>query len=279
MTNQLEVLSKCIQFGDEMLEKLKNKPNLPLEHKVIISLYRKLIEQLDGNYALADHELPGPTKVMIRSAFETYLSIKYIIKDKKFIKDRALCYYICYGKSQISVANQLISDPIEGVNIEDLKESIKKYEQLLKEPVLKKVSTEWDRTKNEVSKYKKFDPPWYALFDGPTSIKQLLEEIEDNDDYRFYSALSQEAHGYQAINGLINTDIINEPFELKPIRCAVSGDLQEHLARALCTTISFLIIKLIAPEYEQEVLVFAKEIGVIDKIYHFQIPDMTIQNK
>lgn len=277
MTNQLETLGESIRFSANMLAKLESKPELLLEHKIILSLYRKLIEQLDGNYTLADHELVGPTKVMIRSAFETYLSIKYILENKKFVKDRAFCYYVAFCKSQISISNELIDNPITGIDIEQLKTAIKIHENILNEPALKKVLDEWDRTKVEVKRYKNYDPTWYALFNGPTSVKQLLEKIGDADDYRLYGSLSQEAHGYQALNGLNNIDLINEPFSLKPIRGAFDGELQEHLSRALCTSSSLHIIKLIAPEFENELISFAKEIGLLDKNYPYDIPDMTIR--
>ncbi|MDR4984998.1 MULTISPECIES: hypothetical protein [Bacillus cereus group] len=57
-------MSKSIQFGEVFLKDLEKKTDLELEDKIIIALYRKLLEQADASYVLADHNLEGPLTVM-----------------------------------------------------------------------------------------------------------------------------------------------------------------------------------------------------------------------
>ncbi|ERM17723.1 hypothetical protein [Brevibacillus laterosporus] len=40
-----------------------------------MALYRKLLEQLDGMFILADHHIESPTTVMIRVTLETYFAL------------------------------------------------------------------------------------------------------------------------------------------------------------------------------------------------------------
>lgn len=98
MDKQLNDLSKSINFSLDLMHKLEVREDLTIEQKIILSIYRKLIEQVDGNLILADQKLRSPSIVMVRSALETYLSLKYITQRKKFIKDRAVSYYLGYSK-------------------------------------------------------------------------------------------------------------------------------------------------------------------------------------
>lgn len=251
MNTCLLKLSKSIQFGDQLLTELKNKEQLTLEQMIIVSLYRKLIEQLDGNYILADHNFSGPLKVMMRASFETYLSLKYILHDEEHIQNRALSYYIGFIKSQLTAATEAQNNEYIELSQEEIQETIDMYSNILANQRFRDILTEWERTKDSNRRYRYYEPSWHALFNGPTSIKQILEAIGEGSDYLFYSFLSQEAHGYQALNGLMHPDLINNRFDLKPLRGVLEEELQE-LATSLCTTMTYKIIQNMLPEYADQ---------------------------
>ncbi|WP_242274792.1 DUF5677 domain-containing protein [Bacillus cereus group sp. BfR-BA-01310] len=251
------------------MQKLEARDDLTIEQKIILSIYRKLIEQLDGNFILADHQLRSPSIVMIRSALETYLSLKYITQHKRFIKDRSISYYLGYLKNQKIVYGNMIENPLKYVPIskEDFEDKIIKIDQLLESPIFKKILKQWELTKKFLNE--KFnnthEPKWYSLFKGPTSIKMLVNRLNDNKIYRYYEVLSLEVHGYEALNGLNNTDIINEPFSFKPIRNTENTSNYAGMARTLCTSATHEIIKFMSPELNGKFIKFMNELGLIEK--------------
>lgn len=269
MKPYLEVLSKSIQFGDETLKNMERKKELPIEHKIIIALYRKLLEQVDGNYILADHELEGPARVLLRSVMETFLSLMYIIQEKRRIQDRAFSYYVGFLKAELKIANNpLTSDNPNGFkNEEDSKLDIKEIESILNNRQFKKVLNEWERT----NKKTKYEPKWYSLFNGLTSVNKLVKRIADKDMNLLYGILSMEAHGYQALSAVKHRDLTNDDFALQPIRNNIADETIK-LTRVLLTSVTIRIINLIAPEYEPNLIKFAKEIGIISKNHPFVIP-------
>ncbi|TXR94740.1 hypothetical protein DN390_23940 [Bacillus sp. SH7-1] len=269
MNSYLEVLSKSIQFGEETLKKIERKNGLEIEHKIILSLYRKLLEQVDGIYILADHKLEGPGRILIRSAMETVLALKYILQEKKWIQDRAFSYYVCFLKSELQIAKDSLELNFndEPINKKELELNIKESELILNQGRFNKVLNEWERT-NKKSKY---EPKWHSLFNGPTSIKKLVDKVADDEISLLYGLLSMEAHGYHSLSASNNKDLTKDDFALKPLRNGISDEMVKY-TRTLLTGITMKMIKLIAPECNPDLIIFAKEIGIIPKNYPFSIP-------
>lgn len=269
MDKHLNELSESINYGLGLMGKLEVREDLTIEQKIILSIYRKLIEQIEGNLILADQKLKSPSVVMVRSALETYLSLKYITQRKKFIKDRAISYYLGYLKNQKNVYNKILENPPIYVQFpnEQYREKIVKIDQLLQSPIFKKTLNQWAITKNTLNKKFKnnHEPKWYSLFKGPTSIKQLVNELNSKTIYRYYELLSLEAHGYEALNGLRNSDIINEPFSFKPIRTIENLDNFAGIARSFCTNATYEVINYMSPESKEEYKKFLKELGLLEK--------------
>ncbi|MFB7351685.1 DUF5677 domain-containing protein [Bacillus thuringiensis] len=270
MDKRLIDLSKSIEFSVDLMTKLGEREDLTVEQKIILSIYRKLIEQIDGNFILADHQLKSPSIVMIRSALETYLSLKYITQHKKFIKDRAISYYVGYLKNQRIVHDNMLKNPPKHVSIpkEKFQNKIVMIDELLKEPIFNKILKQWKITKEiQNKKYNNtYEPKWYSLFkEGPTSIKMLVRKLNDDQIYKYYEILSLEAHGYESLNGLINDDIINNPFSFKPIRNPENLNHFAGMARALCTSASHEIINYMAPELNNEFIKFMDGLGLVEK--------------
>ncbi|AKF95935.1 hypothetical protein [Brevibacillus laterosporus] len=69
-----------------------------------MALYRKLLEQLEGMFILADHHIESPTTVMIQAALETYFALSYVLHDADLINRRAACYYVGFVKNQNKAA-------------------------------------------------------------------------------------------------------------------------------------------------------------------------------
>ncbi|MDA2146971.1 MULTISPECIES: DUF5677 domain-containing protein [unclassified Bacillus cereus group] len=265
MEKQLEIeeLSKSICFAEKLLMDLCVKDDLNLEQKIILSIYRKLIEQVDGNFVLVDHMLAGPSRVVVRSAFENLLTLKYILLEDTFIKNKALCYYVGYIKSLEKMAKQFKKVPPNDMPSDYPDSILQKTSKILNDSAFKDILNEWNRLyrKNK----SKYAPYWYSLFDGPKNIKGLVKIINDPNLYRYYGLLSEETHATQALNGLNSMDLINDDFSLRPIRSAVNIGFHEGAARAFCTAAIQEIIKYMSPELNGEFIKLMDELGLVEK--------------
>lgn len=258
---EIEELSKSICFAEKLLMDLCVKDDLNLEQKIILSIYRKLIEQVDGNFVLVDHMLAGPSRVVVRTAFENLLALKYILLEDTFIKDRALCYYVGYIKSLEKMAKQLKKVPPRDMPSDYPDSILRKASKILNDSSFQDILNEWNYRKRKSG----YAPYWYSLFNGPKNIRGLVEIINDPYLYRYYGLLSEETHATQALNGLNSMDLINDDFSLRPIRSEVNIGFHEGAARAFCTAAIHEIIKYMSPELNSEFIKFMDELGLVDK--------------
>ncbi|MFF2885081.1 DUF5677 domain-containing protein [Bacillus toyonensis] len=257
----IEELSKSIRFAEKLLMELSRKNDLSLEQKIILSIYRKLIEQVDGNFVLVDHMLAGPSRVVARTAFETLLALKYILLEDELIKDRALCYYVGYIKSLEKTYKKLKKNPPKDMPIHYPDSFLQTASKILEDSSFKDILSEWARLKRKIN----YDPYWYSLFNGPKKIRGLVEKINDPKLYRYYGLLSEETHATHALNGLNSIDLINNDFSLRPIRSDVNIGFHEGTARAFCTSAIHEIIKYMSPESNSEFIKFMDELGLVEK--------------
>ncbi|MCU5408027.1 DUF5677 domain-containing protein [Bacillus cereus] len=262
MESSLDILSKCIQFGEKFLKDLDGRTDLELEHKVVASLFRKLIEQADAGYLLASNDLEGPLTVMKRSVLETYLALRYILQNEETAKDRAYSYYVGFLKDSNNDMRIWLTQQKMDVSDLNLETFINIQSELLRNPKLKYILQEWKKTKRKSKK--QHDPSWYSLFNGPKSLKQLADCLMESESlvYKIYGSLSQEAHSYKALDATNYIELMDKPLELKPIRCRVDPSDVTNI-RSFCTGAMFEAIKYLFPDRLHECWEFAIEIGMI----------------
>ncbi|WP_033542900.1 DUF5677 domain-containing protein [Planococcus sp. CAU13] len=268
-----QILTKCITFSESMLSRFGEESNSKIEYAVILPLYRQIIEQSEGIRMLGKNQLESSTKILARGAFETYLAIQYILKDKRRVKDRATMYYIGYLKNQINHI-QSEYDLTDDVNV---KENKLKDIEIFKEKVMnikyRKIREEWERTKKELNKNNHKgeidkEPKWHSLYKGPKSITQLIGKVNNYQTKHLYSYLSIEAHGYEALNSYEqNRKSVDGNKEMEGIH-GEYPELMVTLAAVMLSKVTNTIINELYPQYAQEELRFAKESGVMYKNSH-----------
>jgi Family of unknown function (DUF5677) len=101
LPTQLNTLSKAIRYSTITLERLTKLNSINYEELTIITLFRKLIENVDGIFVLADHGLKSPCITVIRAAYEVFLQIEYMFKDEKNVHQKTLSYYSCWLYEEI----------------------------------------------------------------------------------------------------------------------------------------------------------------------------------
>ncbi|MEJ9255749.1 DUF5677 domain-containing protein [Bacillus wiedmannii] len=262
MESSLYRLSQSIKFGEEYLKGLEKRTDLELEHKIVSSLFRKLIEQTYASYVLAEQNLEGPLTVMKRSILETYLALRYILQKEELAKDRAFSYYVGFLINENNDKRTWNKQQQVDVSHLNLQSSIDTNTEILNNPKFKYILQEWENTKRKSKK--KHEPKWYSLFNGPWSLKQLSDCLMENEPlaYTFYGTLSQEAHSYKALDATNYTELMDQQLELKPIRCRVSPSDVNNI-HSLCTWAMFEAIIYLFPERTHECWKFGIEMGML----------------
>ncbi|MGM2417508.1 DUF5677 domain-containing protein [Bacillus cereus group sp. BceL062] len=272
MEENLQNLKKSIAFAEEILIELTQCSSLKLEHKIVISLYRQLLEQTCGGYTLAINKLGGPLKIMERSAFETYLALKYILQEDTLIQERAYSYYIGFLQNiQTETYDWAKSSSVDKSLKEDIEKDLKHISIILDNTVFKQVLNEWDNKREKINrnrkKGKEINPKWHSLFDGPPNINQLALSLITKDTLisTYYGSLSKEAHGYNSLKDTNYLTLIDKPLLLKSITYNIHPTDTSPI-RALCTGGLAEIIVYLSPKHIDNYLKFLEEIGVDTEI-------------
>lgn len=268
MEQKLRNLEKSLFFCESILNEFIKRNDLELEHKIVIALYRKLLEQTHGGYILVVNNLDGPLKIMERSAFETYLSLMYILQKKESIKDRASSYYFGFLKDLQKATNDWIKHTeLDTQFIEEVDRNSQSISSILDSPKFKEVSNEWEKNWKRVNKKRwkgtEINPKWHSLFKGKDSINKLAKSLMTKDPaiQSYYGALSQEAHGYNSLKSTNYLNLINEPLSLKPIFYPVPS-YSLDVINAFCIRALDYIIAYWIPERRETFTEFLIEIGM-----------------
>jgi hypothetical protein len=263
---QIESLSKAIQFAEKLIVDYCKEKQVHTEETVILSLFRKIVELSDGVFVNADHELEGPATLCFRGVIEAYLSFEYILLEPESIKQRALAYYVSYQYQHLDIGKQIIrgkekrQNP-DGKDKEYYYKVITEYEKILQNDELRETVNEWKRVKKVINQKRRgrpINPKWHSLYNGPKTINRLAiivqeQKYKDNDRdlvADLYSMISASAHNYLALNAFYTKD--GEKI-LQPIR--FSGvdnkrDFNITTTRAILTSTAFTFVKIKFPEYE-----------------------------
>ncbi|WP_339205247.1 DUF5677 domain-containing protein [Paenibacillus sp. FSL K6-3182] len=197
----LESLSQTILFADKLLEEAANKGGYTDTEVITFSLFRQLIEQVDGIFIGVDHNNYDLARTSLRNAFETNLAIEYIYKDPALLNDRALAYKVGSKYQNIAWFDMAIQEKILEPEVQEAELISKKsaLETELNLPALSRISTEWIRTKAGLRR--DGTPKWYSLYNGPSSIYALAKHLDMESEYkRIYGSLSATIHGTTALD-------------------------------------------------------------------------------
>lgn len=246
--SQVEILNKSVKFGEDILATLHGRNDFGVEQKIVLSLYRQLIEQCNGYSVLAAQKFYDSSKLLVRPFVETYLSLKYILQDKDKIQDRATSYYIGFLKCHENLLSNMKKNNFMNVPEHELREDLFEIQVLLNAEKYKRIQTEWKRTKLKLQL--EYEPKWYSLFYGPRSIKELVQRVEEKNEMKLlYTLLSLDAHGYQAVeNALYNKNIDINPLYLKPIKHVTNNEFEINMIETYLNRATFEIVMYIVPE-------------------------------
>lgn len=246
----LNTLSKAILAGQQILELSASKDNLKHHDVIIISMYRKVLEQADGLFILLDHDSNSASTSTIRTLYETSIGMQFIFENEDLLANRATSYYVAYMHEQLTWAKKTAKsgELSNEYSLEELNEKVTKFESALTKEPLNSVNKVWEKEKAKLEKKNKhFPPKWYSLYGSASSFTQLASRFKGTHPL-LYSGYSLESHGYTALQNVATDDETKKQF-LAPLRYRHSGyDTLCYLGRSIVSLISSLMVNRYCPE-------------------------------
>jgi hypothetical protein len=204
------VICEFVEYGLRLMKDIDSIPSDKIEQYlriVLIAFLRHLIETLDAISILIQSSSLISCDILLRSIFETYLGLKFILKDQK--ERRAMFYIFCSMKERLMTNEELLDSNFQiiisadhfmkNTPLLDKKEHEQEI-QLLKQAIERDVYKSIKKEYEAQLKKTKHPPHWYSLFDGPKGIKGLCKDIEIPAIYKvLYGSLSKTVHGADLI--------------------------------------------------------------------------------
>lgn len=208
-------LDNCVDFGATMMDWFLNTDYSP-HQVVIIANYLDLLEMLDGISILTKNGSLQPSIPLLRTMFEVYLTIKYILQDDS--ENRAKTYEVYHfirrlESLKLRDANSRPSKELENIlrkehyneladNIpfmshDTLQEQHTAIEGDLNSEEFKAIYDKWQSVGRKNRKH------WYSLFNGPDCLEQLAIKVGCHGKYKIlYKTWSIVCHSNSALDRL-----------------------------------------------------------------------------
>ncbi len=236
------LLTELVNYGTNALVRctssVHDEPNKDL---AVLFLYRHMIEMTDGVETLISAACPRPAIPLLRSSFEAWLGILYILEED--YDRRSLAWLAHYARVRIAshelydvtsekgkaFAQAVRADPYtRGMLMRQetsarAREVIERMRGLLALPQMSEVEAEYTRLRGPKNRH----PEWYELWGGPHNLRDLAEHLKKLGMYDLlYRRWSRVSHAHDFEVFLKGT---NEGAVMRPLRDpgAVAEDVRE----------------------------------------------------
>ncbi len=184
--------------------------------------FRHIFELIDAISALVKFPCIDPCKILLRSVFESVLSIKYILEE--YTEKRLKAFMTCTWHQDINNLRKMKTDDemhdqflakkqrdkimrdiaLPEIPQEEVIENIEKLKDLLDSSEYRESDIEYRRLKRARRGRK---PKWYSMHGGQANIEKLAEHFELPLEYEFrYREWSGLIHGFDIIRPNIVID-------------------------------------------------------------------------
>lgn len=212
---------QAVYIGTHILAKfLKNFPQTD-NHLPVARLYRHLLDVGDSIGTLVRFGSAPTATILLRTLFETMLSLEFILQGNRFHKERAESYWACYKIKKLESC--LTTDPSTEAGrqfyqlfdhlpdipslshldrVQQLHEERTQHEKELGEGYYKNY---WERY--QAAKKNKRPREWYALSSSARNLRELARLVGREGEYLFlYQAPSEIVHATDVITGVFRLD-------------------------------------------------------------------------
>lgn len=264
-------LSKCISYGDLVMKEIvQDNKKFTNTELIVLSLYRNVLELLDGLFLLIDHNSRSSSIVVLRSLFEASANFSYLLIDQEKIEERANHYYVGFAMEEIKVCEKILALDRKGtLSPERLQKKINDHYINLN-GYQNNNYKEWMRLKSKLVLQRKnpdFHPNWYSVFKGPRSLKQLAVKVNLKDVYDLiYSNFSLETHGFASLDGIRRMQDGGVKFQ--PLRSIETLQMQMYLGTRLFSMCTAYLLKTYLKNQLEDFDIFFE-----DMTKHFNLED------
>lgn len=183
------LIDSCVDFGTHLVAGLLEGEKVPPYRVTASLMLREFLAHLDGSSALVRIGCPEPTKVVLRSVFEAYLNLLYLLVDDT--ERRSLCYVLAAKHQSIgflkrrdpstsqgrdivdAIARDTSAFKISRLSTADLP-TVEQIETELRTEPFAEIEEEWVRTRREAGGR---SLKWYQLFNGPRNLWTLADRV------------------------------------------------------------------------------------------------------
>jgi hypothetical protein len=173
-------------------------------------LYRHMIEMTDGIEVLVRQSAITPAIPLVRSSFEAWLALTYILEDSAQYRTRALSWIAHYAlvrreghrrmdrtrpenvEFEADRRDDLIGDKVADVKHEDIQRAIRNMDEMLDDETLSPFRDAFERIRGNGRRRTVF---WAELHGGPGSVYRLAKHLRHGLKYHLlYGDWSMTGH-------------------------------------------------------------------------------------
>jgi len=246
LIDSCSLLQELVNYATHAFLRCASSPNYQKDIDLpILLLYLHTIEMTDGIEVLISQSCATPAIPLVRSSFEAFLSIEFLVEDECNYKKRSLAWLNDYVHNRLSLYQSLNPSSEKGKEFLE----IKRKDKIASDILLPSIDVVEIAEKNLVNflksdemreveeafriskKSKKSRPSWFSLFNGPSTMQKLAQHVKYGIEYEIlYRQWSQISHahdisrfigktieGESAIFGLRNQQFLPEVFTFSSI--------------------------------------------------------------
>ena len=215
-------VSQSVYMGTHLLDYLYSLPSAQTPGNqadlVPIMLYRNILDIGDSIASLLRMEASSTAQILLRSLFETLLSLKFVLYENRIHQDRARAYlagtyiqryrdYLRYDPStEQGKAFQATLDKDSRLADANFPQQNFAAERQIMEAILTRPEylPYWEEYQKIKTHPKRRYKKWYQLCSSAASLDKLAEEVGELSHYSLvYSSLSEKTHGENVFKEVI----------------------------------------------------------------------------
>jgi len=213
-------LDEIVNFGSNVFCWSSEKIHGGEELAPLFFSFRHIFEVLDAISILVKYSSIEPCKILLRSAFESVLNIKYILQKDPAIRGRD--FMTCYW--HVAITNNRKADPDDCTHKELLAiihknasmknfrfpeiPNVKNILKILTDHLASAEYAEAEQEYQRLLKLKDRKPNWYSMHGGPSNIIELAEAMDSRLEYELlYREWSGLVHGFDII--MNNVEVVD----------------------------------------------------------------------
>ncbi|MCA9934295.1 MAG: hypothetical protein H6662_18385 [Ardenticatenaceae bacterium] len=259
----IDIVSKLLQeqinFGTNALVRCITSTNGGIDEDLaVFAIYRHMLEITDGIEVLLSQACVNPAVPLLRSSFESYLAIDFILESDAKYTERSLSWLVGYVHERLHIYERLDPATSRGKSVEKLfaedpiastifpldenlqllnGKAITNLESFLSKKHVEPVEVEYSRHKN---------PKWHALFDGPKTTWELAKHLQMGGFYEIlFRQWSRNTHAQDLLPFIHRTD--RGEAAIGKIRNAQQLSQTASLASTFLLGVTYKVVKKFRP--------------------------------